>query len=107
MAADGHDALLVSLAGDPDEAVVEIDAGALEPHGLGDAKPGAVEELDERLVAEVARLRPLRRVDEPLCLARGQRLRKRLRAPRQRDCGGGVVTARAEQLQVAVEAARR
>ena len=34
--ADRHDPLLAALAGDPDETVVEIDPGALEPDRLRD-----------------------------------------------------------------------
>jgi hypothetical protein len=66
---DRHDALLVALADDAHEPAVEVDAGAVEAHRLRDAEAGAVEELDECLVAERARLRPLRGVDQPLRLA--------------------------------------
>jgi len=44
-------ALLVSLAEDPDHSLVEGDATFLEPDRLGDAQAGSVEQLDERTVA--------------------------------------------------------
>jgi hypothetical protein len=50
--AERHDALLVSLAEAPDDPVVEVDAAAVEPHGFADAEARAVQELDERAVAE-------------------------------------------------------
>ena len=53
--ADRDDPLLAALADAADEPVLEVDAGALEPDRLADAQAGAVEELDERAVAEVAR----------------------------------------------------
>src|SRR6266511_5147477 len=69
LTADRHDALLVPLADAADEPLVERDAALVERDGLGDAQPGSVEELDERAIAEVARARPGRRVDQPLGLA--------------------------------------
>src|SRR5471030_1409188 len=107
MAADRHDPLLAALPDHANKAVLEVDSGLLEPHGLGDAEAGAVEQLDERLVAECARLRARGRVDQPLRLAGGERPRQRPLAPRQRDAGGRVVVSRPEQLLVAEEAARR
>ncbi len=107
VAADRHDALLAALAGHPHEPVVEVDAALFEPDRLRDAQPGAVQQLDERLVAQVARLRSLRGVDQALRLAGRERLRERLRPARQLHGRGGVVVARAEQLLVAEEAARR
>ena len=68
--ADGHDALLAALADHAHEPVVQVDARLVEADRLGDAQAGAVEQLDERLVAERARLRPGRGVDQPLRLAR-------------------------------------
>ena len=61
VAADRDDALLAALADHADEPVVEVDAGPVEPDRLRDPEAGAVEQLDERLVAERARLRAARR----------------------------------------------
>ena len=105
-AADRHDPFLAALADHSNEAVVEVDAGLVEPDRLGDAQARAVEQLDERLVAQRARLRAGGGLDQAFRLARRKRLRQRLGAPRQLDRRGGVVVARAEQLLVAVEAAR-
>src|SRR5215211_4260337 len=58
LASDRNDPFLVSLAEAADEALVERDRRPLERDGLGHAKAGAVEELHERAVAQVARLRP-------------------------------------------------
>jgi hypothetical protein len=68
--ADRHGAFLAAFADHSNEAVVEIDPGLLEPHRLGDAEARAVEQLEERLIAERSRLRAGGRVDQPLCLAR-------------------------------------
>ena len=104
MTADRHDALLPALADHAHEAVVEVDAGALEADRLGDAKAGAVQQFDERLVAERARLRPCGGLDQAYGLAGRERLRQLLRAPRQRYRSSRIVEARAEQLLVAEEA---
>src|SRR5579884_462121 len=74
--ADRDDPLLPALADAADEALVEVDAGPVEPHRLADPKARAVQELGERAVAERARRHAVRRVDQPLGLARGERPRK-------------------------------
>src|SRR5918999_927889 len=61
-----NDALLVSLAETADESVFEVDAAAVERDGLADAKPGAVQELDQRAVAERARRHALSGFDQAL-----------------------------------------
>ena len=68
-APDGDDALLVALPDDPDEPPLEVDPGLVEADRFGDTEAGAVQKLDERLVAERTRLRSLRRVDQPLGFA--------------------------------------
>ena len=69
LASDRHDPFLVALADAAHEAIVQRDAALLEPDGLGDAQAGAVEKLDERTVAEVARLRAGGGLDQALGLA--------------------------------------
>ena len=105
-ATDRHDALLAALADHAHEPVVEVDARLVESDGLRDTQPCAVEQLHERLVAQRPRLRPGGGVDQPFCLAGRERLGQWLGAPGQLDARGRVVVARAEQLLVAVEAAR-
>src|SRR5690242_10440848 len=73
---DRHDALLRALADAADDSLLEVHGGALESDGLADAQAGAVEELDERPVAEGARRRTHRGLDQPLGLARGERPRQ-------------------------------
>src|SRR5205085_2437790 len=107
LAPDRHDPLLVALAEAADEPVLEVDTAALERDRLGDAKTRAVEELDERAVAEVARLRAGGRLDEPLGLRRRERAREPPRAARQVELGGRVVGARTEERLVAEEGAER
>src|SRR5258707_8903327 len=102
-----HDALLRALADAADDALLEIDARLVEADGLADAQACAVEELDERLVAERARRRSRGGVDQPLGLAGRKRARQGAPPPRQGDLGGGVVAARTEQHLVAVEGADR
>ena len=107
LAADRDDPFLVSLAEAADEPVLEVDAAPLERHRLRDAQARAVEELGERAVAEVARLRAGGRLDEPLGLRRRERARKPARAARKVEVGGRVVAARAEERLVAEERAQR
>src|SRR6476661_1625355 len=52
VAADRNNPFLAAFANHSNEAVVEVDAGLLEPDRLGDTQARAVEQLDERLVAE-------------------------------------------------------
>ena len=52
VAADRHDPLLPALADHTDEPVVEVDRRSVEPHRLRDPESRAVEQLDERLIAE-------------------------------------------------------
>src|SRR6266404_3771015 len=82
-----HDALLRALADAADDALLEIDARLVEADGLADAQACAVEELDERLVAERARRRSRRGVDQPLGLAGRKRARQGAPPPRQLDVG--------------------
>ena len=70
---DRDDALLAALADAADEAVLEVDPGALEPDRLADAQAGAVEQLDERAIAEVARGDAGGRLDQALGLGRRER----------------------------------
>src|SRR5207248_4067513 len=94
LAADRHDALLRALPDAAHEPAVEVDRAALEPHGLAHAQPGAVEQLDERAVAQRPRRRALRGLDEPLGLAGRQRARQRSPAPWELELGRRVVRAR-------------
>ena len=72
LAADRDDALLRALADAAHEPCVEVDARLLEADGLADAQARAVEQLDERAVAQVARRRARRCFDEPLGLGRAR-----------------------------------
>src|SRR5262249_49132944 len=95
-ASDRDDPLLVSLADASDNALVEIDAGPIEPDRLADAQAGAVEELDESGVPKRTRGRPASSLDEPLRLARRQRARELAATAWGLDLGRGVACARAE-----------
>ena len=53
VAPDRDDALLAALADASHDALLEVDAGVVEPDRLADAEAGAVEELDEGAVAQV------------------------------------------------------
>src|SRR5438105_1068927 len=106
LAADGDDALLPALAHAADEPALEVDAPALERHRLRDAKAGAVQELGERAVAEVAWLRAGRGLEEPLRLRRGQRPRQAADPPRQLELGRRVVLPRSEERLVPEEGAK-
>ena len=75
-ASDRDDPFLVALADAAHDPLVQVDAGALEPDRLADPQPGAVEQLDERGVAQRARGRAGGGLDQPLGLARGERAGK-------------------------------
>src|SRR5213596_1030963 len=74
--ADRDDPFLRALADAADDARVEVDAGLLQTDGLADPQARAVQELDESSVAQGARRRAVRRLDEPLRFRRGKRARK-------------------------------
>src|SRR5436305_6888173 len=68
--ADRDDSLLRALAETADEPAFQVDGRAVEPDRLADAQAGPVQELDERPVAQGARRRSRRSLDQPLRLAR-------------------------------------
>src|SRR5581483_3832794 len=82
LAADRDDALLRALAEAADEPAVEVDRRLVEAERLADAEARAVQELDERAVAERAWRRPVGCLDQPLRLAGRERARQRARAAR-------------------------
>ena len=100
MASERDDPLLVALAEHADDARIEIDRGARQPDGLGDAEACAVHQLDECPVAHRSRGRADRRVDQPLRLGRRQRARERADTSRHDDLRGGIVGSRPEQQLV-------
>ena len=106
-AADRDDPLLVALAQAADEPVVERDRALVERDGLGDAEAGAVEELDQGAVAEVARLRASGCLDQAFGLAGRQRPGQLGRRRGRSSSAAGLSVARAEQLLVAEEGANR
>ena len=72
-----HEALLVALAQHANDALLDRHAPLLEPCGLGDAKPGAIQEFDERAIPERAWSRSDRGVDETFRLGGRERARQR------------------------------
>lgn len=80
-APERYQALLVSLAEHTDDSLFEGDATLLESDRLGHAEAGAVEELDERSVAQRSWPRAGGRVDEALGLGRRERAGERARPP--------------------------
>src|SRR5919106_6873991 len=103
---EGDDPLLVALADAADEPALEVDAAPLEPDRLGDAQPGAVEELDEGTVAERARRDPVGGVDQAVDFGERERPRKARTKAGQVDVGGRVVGPEPEGDEMAVEGAR-
>ena len=104
-AAERHDPLLAALADRADEPLLEVDAVSLEADRLADAQARAVEELDERAVAQGARRRSVGRLDEPLRLAGRERARQAARPARQADSAAGLSVAGSDQDLVAEERA--
>ena len=102
---DRDDPLLVALAGDAHEAALEIDAAALQAGRLADAQAGAVQQLQQRAVAQVARADAARRLDQPLRLVGRERAGQGPSLARQIERRGRVVSAHAEQHEVPVEGA--
>src|SRR5207248_6220325 len=102
-AAHGHDSLLAALADAADEALVEVDARAVEARGLADTQSGRVEELDERMIAEGPRCRPLSGFDQPFGLGRGERARQTANPAWRVERRRRIVHACADELLVAEE----
>jgi len=73
--AERHEALLATLPEHAHDALLDGDAGLLQPRGLRHAQPGAVQELDECPVTKAARRRPDGGVDQALGLGRRERPR--------------------------------
>src|SRR5205807_4433181 len=105
LTADRHDPLLRALADAADEPAVEIDAASVERHGLRYAEARAVQELGERTVAEVTRLRARSRVDQAFGFSRRERPGQLSPAAGEVEVAAGIVVARAEQLLVTEEGA--
>src|SRR5438132_2312835 len=103
LTADRYDPLLRALAEAADEAAVEIDAALVERHGLRHPQARAVQEFDERAVAEVTRLRAGSRFDQALGFSRRERAGQLPPAAGEVEVGAGIVVARAEQLLMAEE----
>jgi len=106
-APDRDDALLAALARAAHEPGVEVDTRPVEADGLADAEPRAVEELDERLIAERARRRARGGVDQPLRLCGRERAGEPAVSSRQLELGRGVVQAHSEERLVAEEGPKR
>ncbi len=77
-----HEALLATLAEHAHDSLLDRDAALLEPGRLRHTEACAVEELHERAIAEGARRRSDRGVDEPLGLGRRERAWQRARPAR-------------------------
>src|SRR5262249_41246312 len=82
VAAERREALLLALAVDAREAVVEVELAAVESDRLGRTRPRRVHALEQRAVAPPARGRFVRAREQALDLGHLQRLRQR--APRAR-----------------------
>ena len=74
-APERNEPLLAALSQDADDPLVDRDAALLEPRGFRDPEPGSVEQLHERAIAERARCRADRGLDESLRLRRRERAR--------------------------------
>src|SRR5215204_5262402 len=103
LAADRDDAFLPALADRPNEPLVEVDAALVEADRLADTEAGAVEELDEGPVAEVARRRAGGGLDQPLRLGGRQRAWKAPGAARQLELRCRVRVCRSDQDEMAEE----
>ncbi len=68
--------LLAALSVHPHDPLLDVHSVLLEAHGLRDPQARAIQELDERAVAEGARRGSGRCVDEPLGLCRRQSSRE-------------------------------
>src|SRR3954451_20130588 len=95
------DPLLVALSDRADESFLQVDAVLLEADRLAHTQAGAVQELDERAVAQIARRSPVGRLHEALCLSGRERAGERPGAPRQAHVGSRVVPALPDQHLVA------
>ena len=80
--AERDESLLPALSLCSNDPLLDVDTVLLEADGLGDAQPRAVEELDERPVAQGTRRRPDGCVDQTLGLGRRQSPRQATGAAR-------------------------
>ena len=101
------DPFLAALADRAHEPLLEVDAAALEPDGLAHAEPGAVQQLDERSVAQVARGRARGGLDQALGLARRERSRQAAGALGRGDVRSRILLGGSDQHAMAEERARR
>jgi hypothetical protein len=95
-----HEPLFATLSEDANDSSFEVDRALLEPDGFRDTKPGAVEELDERAVAQSPRRRAGSGLDQTLGFGGRERAREAAGAPRGRDRGCRIVASRADKFQV-------
>ena len=100
--AERDEALLAALAEHAHDALVEVDGRLRRARRLGDAEPGAVQELDERAVAHARAASSRSAASISRSDSAGESVRGSVRARRgSRDRGGRVVRAGAEQDEVA------
>ncbi len=92
--------LAIALADDPDEPAVERQLLDVEPERLADPEAGGVEQLEERPSAEIGR-----RLEQPIDLIDGQRLRQQAGLAWQVDVLGDVDADQPLPETEAVEAA--
>ena len=103
-----HHALLAALAGHPHVAAVQIEIAHVERRQLGDAQPGAIQQLEQRAVAQLDRGGTGRdAVDQAHALVDGQRARQAPGQARRRHPGGGVERAAPLAHQEAEERPQR
>ena len=87
-AEDGDHALLLPLANHAEQPLVEQGRAQVEPRELAHAQPTAVEDLEDRVVAEARRRGGERLVEEARRLFHGEHLREALRLGGKRQVGG-------------------
>ena len=72
--AERHDPLLVALAADVDELLLEVDVGEVEVDGFLGAEPRRVDELHERTIADGERRGAVERGELAVDLLRPRRV---------------------------------
>ena len=86
-----HQSVLAALAGHPQHALAQVQPGQRQLDQFGHPQAGGIHQLEHRAVAQAQRAADIRRVEQRLDLALGQRLGQAARRLRPLDQQGGIV----------------
>ena len=106
LVADRHEALLAALAEAGEVTALEVEVLLAETDHFRHAQPRRVEQLDQRAVAQAARLRDVRRAKQAIDFICRQEFRQRLPGSRRAHVGGRIVGAMIRDDEKPIEATK-